>query len=72
MATKACEMTGYKTPHILSTLAAAFAEEGNFETAIKWSKEAVNMDDPEHAEQLVKELESYREGRPWRERQTGG
>ena len=70
LATKACEMTDYKTPHILSTLAAAFAEEGNFETAIKWSQEAVNMDDPEHAEQLAKELDSYREGQPWRERQT--
>ncbi len=70
LATKACENTDYKTPHILSTLAAAFAEEGNFETAIKWSQQAVDLNDPEHAEQLVKELDSYREGQPWRERQN--
>jgi len=70
LATQACELTDYKTPHILSTLAAAFAEEGNFETAIKWSQQAVDLDDPEHSEQLSKELESYREGQPWREKQA--
>ncbi len=70
LATKACELTEFKTPHILSTLAAAFAEEGNFETAIKWSQQAVDLDDPEHAEQLVKELDSYRDGQPWREKQN--
>ena len=69
-ATKACELTDYKTPHILSTLAAAFAEEGNFETAIKWSQQAVDLKDPEHGEQLAKELDSYRDGQPWREKQT--
>jgi tetratricopeptide (TPR) repeat protein len=68
LATKACEKTEYKTPHILSTLAAAFAEDGNFETAIKWSQEAVDLDDPEHGKQLAKELDSYREGQPWREK----
>ena len=70
LATKACELTKYKTPHILSTLAAAFAEDGNFETAIKWSQQAVDLDDPEHAKQLAKELDSYREGQPWREKQN--
>ncbi len=70
LATKACEQTEYKTPHILSTLAAALAEDGNFETAIKWSQQAVDLDDPEHAEQLAKELDSYREGQPWREKQS--
>ncbi len=70
LASKACEMTDYKTPHILSTLAAAFAEDGNFETAIKWSQQAVDLKDPEHGEQLAKELDSYREGQPWREKQS--
>ncbi len=70
LATKACELTNYKTPHILSTLAAAFAEDGNFETAIKWSQQAVDLDDPEHAAQLAKELASYHKGQPWREKQS--
>lgn len=70
LATQACEMTNYNTPHILSTLAAALAESGDFDGAIKRSQQAVDMNDPEHGEQLVKELESYREGQPWRERQS--
>ena len=70
LASKACAMTEYKTPHILSTLAAAFAEDGNFETAIKWSQQAVDLNDPVHAEQLVKELNSYRDGQPWREKHS--
>ncbi len=70
LATQACDLTDYKTPHVLSTLAAAFAEEGNFETAIKWSQQAVDLDDPDNGQQLAKELASYREGQPWRENQN--
>ena len=72
LATQACELTEYSKPHILSTLAAGYAEEGNFEEAIKWSQKSVDMEDPEHAEQLALELASYQEGKPWRERQTLG
>lgn len=72
LATKACEVTDYKKPHILSTLAAAYAETGDFETAIKWSKKAVELgsDDEEVDEQLNNELKSYQEKKPWREHQT--
>lgn len=69
LATKACELTDYNQPHILSTLAAAFAESGDFETAIEWSQKAVDMESDQE-EQLAKELASYRGGRPWRERQS--
>jgi len=70
LATKACELTDYNQAHILSTLAAAFAESGDFGTAIEWSKKAVDMDDSEQLEQLTKELASYQGGEPWRERQS--
>ena len=43
LATKACELTDHKKPHILSTLAAAYAESGDFEKAIEWSQKAVDM-----------------------------
>ena len=69
LATQACELSNYAKPHILSTLAAAYAESGDFETAIKWSQKAVDMEDPEHGEQLAHELASYQEKKPWRERQ---
>lgn len=72
LATKACEVTEYKKPHILSTLAAAYAEIGDFETAIKWSTKAVELGSEEEQidEQLKNELKSYQEKKPWREKQT--
>lgn len=76
LATQACEVTDYKRPHVLSTLAAAYAESGDFENAIKWSTKAVEMTtegenkpDPEVQEQLKKELEGYQNKKPFREKQ---
>ena len=67
LATEACELTEYKMPHILSTLAAAYAETGDFDSAVKWSTKAVETGDPQHGEALKKELESYNAKKPWRE-----
>ncbi len=67
LATKACELTKYKLAHILSTLAAAYAETGDFPTAIKWSEKGVAIGREDQQEPLAKELESYRAGKPWRE-----
>ncbi|QDU54481.1 tetratricopeptide repeat protein [Aeoliella mucimassa] len=67
LATKACELTNYQLPHILSTLAAAYAETGDFEAAKEWSQKAVNIGDPDDDAQLAEELESYKRGEPWRE-----
>jgi tetratricopeptide (TPR) repeat protein len=67
LATKACELTEYKMPHILSTLAAAYAEAGDFENARKWSAKACELGEGEMKEQLRQELESYRQEKPWRE-----
>ena len=85
LATKAAELTGHQTPHVLSTLAAAYAETGDFESAKKWSQKAVEIAQKElesaesgdnrtqmqsDVEQLQRELDNYREGKPVRERQT--
>jgi tetratricopeptide (TPR) repeat protein len=98
-ATKAAEETKFETPHILSTLAAAYAETGDYENAAKWSQKAVELSQKEVDEskkaveaakeaderkqlqaeskrmqedhdQLKKELESYHQHKPVRERQT--
>ncbi len=65
---KACELTEYKEAHILSTLAAAYAEAGDFDNARKWSEKAVELGDDSVKAQLQQELESYRQEKPWRER----
>ncbi len=70
LATKASELTDYKAGYILSTLAAAYAETGDFETARKWSAQAVEVGEEDEKEQLRKELESYRASKPWRELQN--
>lgn len=68
LATKAAEMSTYTVPHILSTLAAAYAETGDFETAKKWSQKAVELGESDaDREQLSKELASYEADKPWRE-----
>jgi tetratricopeptide (TPR) repeat protein len=69
---QACELTKYSQAHILSTLAAAYAEQGNFEKAIEFSEKAVELgrkDGNEQLEQLESELKSYRDKKPWREKQ---
>ena len=87
LATQAAEGTDYEASHVLSTLAAAYAETGDFETAKKWSQKAVELAQKQieaaatdeerkqveievNIDQLKKELESYHEGKPVRERQT--
>ena len=71
LATKACEETKWKEAHVISTLAAGYAEKGDFETARKYSRQAVETGEiaPEIREQLRGELASYESNKPWRERQ---
>lgn len=67
---KSAELSEYKMPHILSTLASSYAELGNFEKAIEWSSQAVELaekEEHEKANDLRKELESYKKREPWRE-----
>jgi tetratricopeptide (TPR) repeat protein len=63
-ATRACELTNYQDANVVDTLAAAYAQAGDFEAAVKWS--AISIELSGH-ESWVKHLEQFRQGKPWRE-----
>jgi tetratricopeptide (TPR) repeat protein len=70
LATEACKLTDYKQGHILSTLAAAYAETGDYDNAIKWSEKSAEVgksEDADHSENYKKELETYKAHKPYRE-----
>jgi tetratricopeptide (TPR) repeat protein len=71
LAQQACERTEWKEAHIISTLAAGYAEAGDFAKAREFSQKAVDAsaDADEVKQQLEGELESYVAEKPWRERQ---
>lgn len=68
-ATTACERTGWKDPMYLDTLAAAYAEAGQFEEAVRYQTRA--LEDPTLKGDLRKaarqRLELYRQKKPFRD-----
>jgi tetratricopeptide (TPR) repeat protein len=75
LAKKACELDGWKDPWRLDTLAAAYAETGDFKEATKWVKEAVELgkDLPkERVEELRERLKLYQDGKPYRQKAPAG
>ena len=67
-ATRACELSTWKSPGELDTLAAAYAEAGDFDAAVKWEEEALKMHtDEEHRSGYRARLALYRARTPYRE-----
>ncbi len=67
-ATRACELTEWGEPGFLDTLAAACAECGEFDDAIKWQEKAMDLldgDVEKEADYLIR-LELYRQRKPAR------
>jgi len=67
LATMACQETDFKNFEYLDTLAAASAEAGDFAAAIKWSQQAIERAPEARRPGLIKELDAYRAGKPWRD-----
>jgi tetratricopeptide (TPR) repeat protein len=68
LAKKACELSFWSEWSCVATLAAAYAEAGDFEAAVKWQKKAIEMSRPaEEREQRENEhrLELYEAGKPF-------
>ena len=69
LAIQACELTFWTNPNLLDTLAAAYAETGRFDEAVRWQNEALEF--PEFGKFAGKagreRLSLYESGRPYRE-----
>jgi tetratricopeptide (TPR) repeat protein len=68
-ATRACELSGYKEPEQLDTLAVAYAAAGRFDDALATARQAVNIAKVRGQEKLVSEIQSrielYQAGRSY-------
>ena len=68
IATHACELTQWKRSDFLDTLAAAYAEAGDFNAAIKWETKAIEtMTDERTREPSRARLILYEAGKPYHE-----
>jgi tetratricopeptide (TPR) repeat protein len=67
-ATRACALTGWKSPYFLDTLAAAAAEAGDFDAAVAWQTRAIALlRDRWKQEDYRTRLALYQAKQPYRE-----
>jgi tetratricopeptide (TPR) repeat protein len=68
-ATKACELSEHKDPMFLDTLAAACAEGGEFDDAVKWQAKAIELARrPEDKQDFQSRLELYQQKKPYHQK----
>ncbi len=67
LATKACELSDWKNVAIIDTLAAAYAEDNQFDKAIEYTNKALANCPPDMLEEITSRLETFKKGKPHRE-----
>jgi tetratricopeptide (TPR) repeat protein len=68
LATKACELSNWKDGSCVDTLAAAYAESGDWSNAVKRQEEAIEMaTDATARQEGIRRLESYTQRKPHRD-----
>ncbi len=66
-ATKACVLTNWKECDYIQTLAAAYAENGQFDKAVEWQQKACDIAPGQNRQDLQSRLDLYKSGKPYRE-----
>jgi tetratricopeptide (TPR) repeat protein len=64
---RACELTAWRDAHALDTLAAAYAEAGDFQNAVKWQEKAVALYPASSKSELRSRLDLYKAHKPYRD-----
>ena len=72
VAKQACEFCQYENEDVVDTLAAAYAEAGDFPAAVKWQQKAISLTDPQRdpfrkMKGFYERLQRYKDGIPYRE-----
>lgn len=70
LASQACQLTNYQNAGYLDTLAAAFAEKGEFDNARKWQEAAVKAageEPPDVQADIKSRVDLYQQNKPYRE-----
>ena len=70
-ATRACELVSWKKANELDTLAAAYAEDGQFDQAIKWQTSALNAEGRIDRDDFEARLAMYQKREPFRSPYVG-
>ena len=65
-AKRALRLHGEKHPKILGALAAAHVATGQFEQAVRWQKEAIELAPPQEKGDFRRRLELYESATPFR------
>jgi tetratricopeptide (TPR) repeat protein len=66
-ATKACELTAWKNPRYLDSLAAAHAEVGDFDKAVEWQKNGMDLAPADEKADYESRLKLYLDKNPYRQ-----
>ena len=74
-AIRACELSDWKYASFMSTLAAAYAEAGDFDTAVRWQQKAIELAEADDAyaksmDDYHSRLALYESGQPYHESTT--
>jgi tetratricopeptide (TPR) repeat protein len=67
LARRACELSKWQNPPMLGTLAAAYAETGQFEKAIEYQEKAISLVSEEKSDEYRQPLELYHQRTPRRD-----
>jgi len=66
-ATKACDLTSWKDAANLDTLAAAYAEQGDFANAVKREEQAIELASGRQKGELQSHLDLFKGHKPFRQ-----